>query len=130
VADDALQLPAHWRGEPQVWLVDAVHAGSVPGRVFRVGHERVMALQPASGAAHHLDLATALHWLRLATPSLRQVRFRLWGCEPQRIVPGAGLAPAVAAAAAQVAEEVVEEAAAWAAGAAWPRSAESAVPAR
>lgn len=107
---DALRLVSWWRGEAEVWLVDAVRSGAPPGTVHRLTHQELLAVPQGHRDAHRLSLPECLRWLALATPELAGVRYRFWGIEVERIGPAVGLSPAVAAAAAQVAAEVVAEA--------------------
>jgi hydrogenase maturation protease len=109
-AADVLALPSLWRGQAEVWLVDAVTAGGPPGAIHRFGHEELLALAPRTGSAHDLDLGEGLQWLRLALPALANVRFRLWGAEPARVAAEFGLSPAAAAAVQRVADEIRSEA--------------------
>jgi hydrogenase maturation protease len=109
-AADVLALPSLWRGQAEVWLVDAVTAGGAPGAIHRFGHDELLALAPRTGSVHDLDLGEGLQWLRLAVPWLADVRFRLWGAEPARIAAEIGLSPAVAAAVQRVAHEIRSEA--------------------
>jgi hydrogenase maturation protease len=103
---DALGLGGLWQGEPDVWLVDALARGAAPGTVHRLAHEEVLALPPRHGSAHQLSLPECLRCLPLAFPDMAGVRYRLWGVEPRRIGPPAGLSPAVAAAVKAVAGEI------------------------
>lgn len=105
-APDVLQLGRLWQREPEVWLIDAVATGDPPGTVHRIGHDELLELAPRRGSAHHLDIVEALHWLLHGSPVLGRVRFRLWGAEPERVGPGPGLSPRVAAAASVVAREI------------------------
>lgn len=107
---DVLALPSLWRGQMEVWLVDAVTAGGAPGEIHRFGHEELLALPPRTGSAHDLDLGAGLQWLRHALPRLANVRFRLWGAEPARVVAEIGLSPTVAAAVQRVTDEIRIEA--------------------
>lgn len=109
-AADVLALPSLWRGQAEVWLVDAVTAGGAPGAIHRLGHDELFVLAPQPGSAHDLDLGEGLQWLRLALPGLADVRFRLWGAEPARVAPEIGLSPAVAEAVQRVADEIRSEA--------------------
>lgn len=109
-APDVLQLSRLWRGEAEVWLVDAIAAGDPPGTIHRIGHDELLKLAPRPGSAHHMDLVDALHWLLLGSPVLGGVRFRLWGAEPERVGPWFGLSPRVAAAVPVVAQEMVRAA--------------------
>lgn len=103
---DALLLSALWRGEPEVWIVDAVARGSPAGTVHRLSHEEVLALPQRHAGAHQLSLPEALRCLALAFPEMAGVRYRLWGVEPLRAAPPAGLSAPVVAAADAVAEEI------------------------
>ena len=44
IAPDVLQLPSLWRGQPAVWMVDAVARGGPPGTIYRFGHDAVLGL--------------------------------------------------------------------------------------
>jgi hydrogenase maturation protease len=110
-APDVLQLGRLWRGEAEVWLVDAVATGDRPGTIHRIAHDELLELAPSVGSAHHLDLVDALRWLLHGSPVLGGVRFRLWGAEPERVGPWAVLGARVAAAVPVVAQEILRAAA-------------------
>jgi hydrogenase maturation protease len=103
---DALLLSALWQGEGEVWIVDAVARGAPPGTIHRFAHDDVLALRQRHGSAHQLSLPEALRCLAIAFPSMAAVRYRMWGVEPLRAVPPAGMSAPVAAAAATVADEI------------------------
>ena len=105
---DALGLGGLWQGEPEVWLVDALARGAPPGTVHRLEHEEVLALPLRHGSAHQLSLPECLRCLPLAVPEMAAARYRLWGVEPRRIGPAAGLSREVAAAVNAVAAEMHE----------------------
>lgn len=110
-APDVLQLSRLWRGEAEVWLVDAVATGDhPPGTIHRIAHHELLELAPCTGSAHHLDLVDALRWLLHGSPVLAEVRFRLWGAEPERVGPWSGLGARVAAAVPVVAQEILRSA--------------------
>jgi hydrogenase maturation protease len=102
---DALRLATLWRGEPEVWLADALQRGAPPGTVHRLEHEELLAIPQRHAGAHHLSLPECLRWLALSDPNLGRVRFRLWGIEPGRLA-AVGLTPAVEEAAGAVAAEI------------------------
>jgi hydrogenase maturation protease len=92
---DSLRLPGDWTGEPRVWLVDALLRDAPPGSVHVLEHEEVLALPPSPGSAHHQNLALNLRWIVHSFPAMADVRFRLWGIEPETVSPRCGLSPAV-----------------------------------
>ena len=103
---DSLRLPAMWRGEPQVWLVDALSRGAPPGTIHRVGHDELLAIPQRHAGVHQLSLPECLRWLALAYPEMGDVRYSLWGIEPARLEPEEGLSEAVARAVAGMAVEI------------------------
>jgi hydrogenase maturation protease len=103
---DTLRLPSLWRGEGQVWLVDALVRGAPPGTVHRLLHEELLAVPQRHGTAHQLSLPESLRWIALAYPEMAAVRYRLWGIEPSRLALEEGLSPEVAAAVEVVCEEI------------------------
>lgn len=107
---DVLRLPSLWRGEEEVWLVDAVSSGAPPGTVHRLGHEALLAVPQTHRHAHRLSLPECLRWLALAVSEMAQVRYRFWGIEVAAVSPRAGLSPEVAAAAGHVAGEILAQA--------------------
>jgi len=102
---DVSRLRSVWRGEPEVWLIDAFVGGHVPGTLLRLGYAELRALAQRHEGAHSLSLPECLRWLALGDPELAAVRFRLWGIEPLRIAPGP-LSDVVARAAVRVAGEI------------------------
>ncbi len=106
---DASRLPSLWRGEGEVWVVDAVRSGQRPGTVHRLGHEALLATGQTHRHAHALSLPECLRWIALALPEMEHVRYRFWGIEVASLAPGEGLSPPAALAAAQVATEIVAE---------------------
>jgi len=87
LGSDSLMLPAVWAGEPRVWLLDALSGGAAPGTVHHLDHDAILALPPAAPTAHHQSLAVNLRWILHCFPTMAEVRFRLWGVEPERIAP-------------------------------------------
>ena len=109
VAPDVLHLRSLWRGQPAVWIVDAVQMGAPAGTVHRFDHDAVLELPAHAVSAHHLPFGASLRWLLHANPDLRTVRFRLWGAEPAGLSARRGLNPAVAAAVDPVMREILSE---------------------
>ena len=56
VAHDILQLPSVWKGEREVWVVDAVQRGAEPGSTCLVEHDELLGLTGSHRSAHHLSL--------------------------------------------------------------------------
>jgi hydrogenase maturation protease len=106
---DALRLAGLWRGEPEIWLVDAFQGQTFPGAIHRLGHEEVLALPQRHGTAHQLSLPECLRWLACGYPEMASVRFRLWGIEVSRIELREGLSPEVAAAVERLCDELLLE---------------------
>jgi len=106
---DALDLAGLWRGEAQVWMVDAVLRGAAPGTIHRLEHEEVLAVPQRHATVHHLSLPECLRWLALAEPAMAPVRYRLYGIEPGRLGLGEDLSPAVARAVERLAEALLRE---------------------
>jgi hydrogenase maturation protease len=106
---DSLRLPTLWRGEQEVWLVDAVARGTPPGSIHRLDHEGVMSVPQRHATVHHLSLPESLRWIALAYPEMAHVRYRFWGIEVSRVALHAGLSPAVAQAVVEVASEVARD---------------------
>jgi hydrogenase maturation protease len=107
---DSLRLPALWRGERDVWLVDALVRGAPAGTVHHLSHEEVLASPQRHGTAHQLSLPESLRWIGLAHPEMAGVRYRLWGIEPARLALEEGLSPEVEAAVETVCAEIHAEA--------------------
>lgn len=107
---DSLRLPSLWRGEPEVWLVDALLRGAPPGSLHVVPHAELLRIPQRHGTAHQLSLPESLRWLALAWPELAAVRYTLFGIEPERLELVQGLSPAVAAAVERLADELVARA--------------------
>ena len=105
---DVLHLPAAWRGEARVWMVDAVLRGAAPGAVHRLGHEEVLENPQRHATVHHLSLAEGLRWIVHSCPAMVCVRFRLWGVEAESVEPVEALSPVVARAARIVAREIAD----------------------
>ena len=106
---DVLTLPSWWRGEPEIWIIDAVRAGAEPGTIHRLDHETILALPQKTASLHHLSIPECLRWVLHAFPQMRSVRFRLWGIEPSEVATGVGLSPAVARAVVEVGTELIAE---------------------
>lgn len=103
---DALTLPGWWRGEREVWIIDAVRSEQPPGTIHRLDHAAILCLSSPSSSCHHLSLPECLRWIVHAYPQMGAVRYRMWGIEAASVTPGAGLSAPVAGAVAQVTVEV------------------------
>jgi hydrogenase maturation protease len=103
---DVLTLPSWWRGEAEVWIIDAVRAGAPPGTIHRLDHDTILSLPQTTASLHHLSIPECLRWILHAFPEMRGVRFRLWGIEPSEVRTGVGLSAPVASAVAEVAAEL------------------------
>jgi hydrogenase maturation protease len=104
---DALRLADLWRGEREIWLVDALLTGEKPGTSRRLEHEELLALPQRHATAHHLSLPESLRWLAVAQPGMAALRYRLWGITPCRVEPVEGLSPAVTEAVERVVREIL-----------------------
>jgi hydrogenase maturation protease len=107
---DSLRLVSLWRGEPSVWLVDAVIRGAAPGTIHRVGHNELLAVPQRHATVHHLSLPESLRWLALGYPEMAGIRYRLWGIEPACVHPHPELSGPVTDAVERVAGELLDEA--------------------
>lgn len=103
---DALRLPSLWKGEGEIWLIDALQRGAAPGTVHELGHAEVTRAPQRHASAHRLSLPESLRWIALAHPEMERVRYRLWGVEPDRLRPGAKLSAAATAGVRAVAARV------------------------
>lgn len=103
---DALSLPGWWRGEPEVWIIDAVRSRQPSGTIHRLDHDSILSLTAESSSCHHLSLPECLRWIAHAYPQMSAVRYRMWGIEAASVTPGAGLSATVADAVARVTVEV------------------------
>jgi hydrogenase maturation protease len=106
---DALRLVSLWRGEAEVWLVDAIFRGAEPGTIHRLAHEEVLSIPQGHAGAHALSLPESLRLIAGTQPDMAAVRYRLWGIEPERVGPSPGLTPRVARAVEAVVEEIRSE---------------------
>ncbi len=107
---DSLRLLSRWRGEPVVFLVDALQGRERPGSIHRLSHSELLSLPQRHATAHRLSLPESLRWFVLANPEMAFVRYRLWGIEPASLGLGAALSPQVTAAVGQVADEILRAA--------------------
>lgn len=105
---DSLRLSSLWRGEPEIWIVDAVIRGEAPGSIYRLGHDQLIDAPQRHGTAHHLSLPESLRWVAISYPEMAEVRYRMWGVEPEVVEPRPGLSSAVEAAVEKLAGEIVD----------------------
>ena len=106
---DSLRLPGIWRGEPEVWLVDAVTGGGEPGSIVRLGHDEVLAVPQRHATAHALSLPEGLRWISLSYPEMAGVRYRFWGMVVRRLSLEPGLSDEVGAAVDRLVPEILRE---------------------
>jgi len=99
---DSLRLPDLWKGEEEIWLVDAVVSDDPAGAVRVIEHDDLLAIPQRHATAHQLSLPESLRWIQLGHPEMKGVRYRLWGIEPAVVRHVEGLTPAVARGADQV----------------------------
>lgn len=107
---DALRLPSWWRGETDVWLVDALIRGAEPGCIHRVEHDDLLSIPQHHGTAHQLALPECLRLLEFAWPAMAGVRYRLFGVEPECLDLREGLSPRVRLVVPELAGEILEAA--------------------
>ena len=106
---DLLALPSLWRGECEVWLIDAMTAGALPGTIHRYDHDGLVAIRQRTSSCHHLSLPECLAWVLHTYPRMREIRIRFWGVEPAVVALSEPLSEAVMAAVPAVADEVCGE---------------------
>jgi hydrogenase maturation protease len=95
VDGDLLSLVDLWRGEPEVWLVDAVSGNRPPGSQWMIDDHQLRRLPSGELSVHHPNVGNLLGWMLHARPEMAAVRFRLYGIEAARVRPGIGLDRAV-----------------------------------
>lgn len=106
---DALLLPALWRGESQVWLIDALMRDQPPGSVYTIGHDELMSIPQRHGTAHQLSLPESLRWIQLVYPDMAHIRYFMWGLEPEHFRIGAPMSNVVRMAVDIVVDQVLRE---------------------
>lgn len=95
-------------------LIDAVTLGHAPGVIVRLEGEAVPAALQVKISPHQVGLQDLLATARLMGREPPLVV--LWGIEPERLDPGIGFSPRVAAALPQLRDEVLEELRLWGVG--------------
>lgn len=103
---DAVSLLA-WAD--RVLVIDALRAGGAPGSVYQAEADDLLR-EPARISLHELDLLGALE---LLPPGRSRPELSVLGVEPERLEPGIGLSPKVAAALPSVVQAVHETVARW-----------------
>lgn len=103
---DAVSLLA-WAD--RVLVIDALRAGGAPGSIYQAEAGDLLR-EPSRLALHELDLIGALE---LLGPGRRHPELSVLGVEPERLEPGLGLSPKVAAALPAVVQIVNETVARW-----------------
>ncbi len=107
---DSLILPSFWRGQDEIWMVDALVRRDPPGTIHTLNHEEVMAIPQRHATVHHLSLPEGLRWIRLAYPAMESVTYRLWGIEPKALALVERLSLPVQRAVTDVADEIISAA--------------------
>jgi hydrogenase maturation protease len=108
VDGDVLTLTDLWKGEPVVWLVDAVSSNQPVGVLHVYEHLELLKLQPGGLSTHHQNLADVLRWILHARPEMAAVWFRLYGIEAGVVRPGQRLSRVVEAAVTRLVDEIGE----------------------
>jgi hydrogenase maturation protease len=93
---DVLDLMEVWRGETEVWLVDAVRSRQPAGALHVYGHQNVLQLPADRFSAHHPSVGECLRWMLHARPEMAAIEFRLYGIEVRSVRPARRLGRAVA----------------------------------
>lgn len=93
--EDILALTTLWRGEREVWLVDAVVSGLPPGSLHVYEHRDLLELPADWRSAHQPSVSEGLRWMMHARPEMAVIEFRLHGIEAAVVRPGRGLSRAV-----------------------------------
>jgi hydrogenase maturation protease len=106
---DSLRLPGLWKGEAEVWLVDAVTGGGAQGSIIRLAHDEVLTVPQRHATAHALSLPEGLRWISLSYPEMAGVRYRLWGIVARRLSLKSGLSEEVGAAVERVVSEILRD---------------------
>jgi hydrogenase maturation protease len=106
---DSLRLPGVWRGEADVWLVDAVAGDGEPGSIIRLSHEEVLSVPQRHATVHALSLPEGLRWITLSFPEMARVRYRFWGIVVRHLALVSGLSEQVGAAVDRVVSEILRE---------------------
>jgi hydrogenase maturation protease len=103
---DAVSLLAR---ADRVLVLDALAGGGAPGSIYRMEAGDLLR-ESARLALHELDLLGAV---QLLPPDQRPAQIAFLGVEPERIAPGIGLSPKVAAALPSLVRLVDETIAEW-----------------
>ncbi|RLE21359.1 MAG: hypothetical protein DRJ65_16210 [Acidobacteria bacterium] len=104
---DSLILPSFWRGEDQIWMIDALVRRNPPGTIHTLDHDQVMSIPQRHATVHHLSLPEGLRWINLTYPGMREVTYRLWGIEPEGLDLTDRLSPSVQKAVSVVADQII-----------------------
>ena len=93
---DLLRYAGQMKGRRRVIFVDAMLDGPEPGSIS-VFEDPLLELEDSRQHAHHLSLVQAIELLRIASPSLRAVRFTLIAIGVESANIGTELSPPLAA---------------------------------
>ncbi len=109
---DSLILPSFWRGEEEIWMVDALVRRDPVGTIHVLNHDQVMSIPQRHATVHHLSLPEGLRWINLTYPEMQGVTYRLWGIEPDGLDLAERLSPPVQEAVSIVADRIIHAASA------------------
>ena len=98
-------------GVERLLIIDAVKLGRGPGEIARLEGEDVPAALEVKLSPHQVGVQDLLAAARLMGRDLPLVI--LWGMEPERLDPGIGFSPPVAAALPRLETQVLEELRRW-----------------
>jgi len=106
-----LDLLPRLEGVERLLLIDAVQLGRGPGEVARLVGDEVPAALEVKLSPHQVGVQDLLAAARLMDRDPPVVI--LWGMEPERLDPGIGFSPSVAAALPRLETQVLEELRRW-----------------
>ena len=103
---DVLSLTRVWKGEHQVWFVDAVSGDAAPGTRYDFEHQDLLGLPARGLSVHHPSIGESLRWMLHAQPEMAAIEFRLYGIEAGAIRPQRALTQAVEDAVVRIVSEL------------------------
>jgi len=95
-----------WDGAPLAIVVDAVDAGGVPGRIYRLGLHHPAVSASGATSSHGVPLGDAVALARALDRMPR--RMLLYGVQVADVTQGVGLSPSVEQAAGHVVGEIAD----------------------
>jgi hydrogenase maturation protease len=106
VDGDVLALASLWRGEPSVWLVDAVNSNQPAGTLSVLEHQDLLGLPGGGFSLHSLAMVESLRWMLHGRSEMAAIQFRLFGIEAGDVRPGRGLTSEVEGAVNRLVDEL------------------------